>query len=115
MPGRGTSCASSSRMPTSTTCSAYPLARQGSIRCSAESFAVQVGRRTIVTVGFGDIVRATAFKRDEITTDLLCVAIAMADGRSVELHEEIDGFDEWMRRMEALDGFKRGWRGKVIH
>ncbi|HEY0131529.1 MAG TPA: hypothetical protein VGB57_08990, partial [Allosphingosinicella sp.] len=63
--------------------------------------------------GFDEILRATAFKRDEVTTDLLCVEIELGNGESIELNEDVIGFDEWLRRVDALPGVDPDWRGKV--
>lgn len=101
-------------MRTSTTCSEFPLARQGAISCSTESFAVEIGRRTVLVTGFDEVVRVTVFKRDEVTTDLLCLEIELANGETIEPNEDVGGFDEWLRRIESLHGVDPDWRGKVI-
>jgi hypothetical protein len=102
-------------MRTSTICSGCLLASSGSISCSTKSFAVEDSRRrTVFVAGFDEVVRATAFKRDELTTDLLCVEIEVANGRSIELHEDLGGFEEWLGRVDSLPGVDPDWRGKVI-
>jgi hypothetical protein len=90
------------------------LASRASISCSAESFLVENGRRVIFVAGFDEIVRVTAFKRDEVTTDLICMEIHLANGENIELHEDLDGFEEWMRHIESLPGITPDWRCKVI-
>lgn len=90
------------------------MARASSISCSDEGFAVATGGRTVLVARFDEIVRALSFKRDELVTDLVCVEIELADGRTIELHEEIAGFDGWVRRLEALPGAEADWRSRVI-
>jgi hypothetical protein len=86
-----------------------------SISCSAESFAVESNRRTTLVAAFDEIVRATAYKRDEITTDLLYVEIELANGESIALNEDMPGFNSWISRVETLPGVDAKWRAKVIH
>jgi hypothetical protein len=64
---------------------------------------------------FDAIVRAVAFKREEVTTDLLCVEVELANGESIVLHEELGGFEAWLGRIEALPGVDPSWRGRVLH
>lgn len=90
------------------------LARGCSISCLADSFVVEDKRRTLFVAGFDEIVRVTALKWDEITTDLLCVEIQLANGEGVELHEELVGFEAWLMRLDALPGVDPDWRSKVL-
>ena len=57
-----------------------------------------------VSVGLGEVMpwanvrRVTAFKRDELTTDLIC--LTFSDGEiSIEVHEEMSGWEELMREI----------------
>lgn len=63
---------------------------------------------------FADIVEIAAYKRDEITTDLICFDLKMSDGSVWTLHEEIAGSDEVLMALERLPGFFAGWRDKVV-
>ena len=75
-----------------------------------------------VEIAWDAITAVGAFKKDELTTDLVCVEIEFAepgtrheDGRGSVLliHEQMPGFDEVMRRMEGLPDFQANWRSAV--
>jgi hypothetical protein len=58
----------------------------------------------------------TAFKRDLLTTDLICVAIEFTDEagtQHIELHEELEGFGQLLLLLEKNSGFVSDWREKV--
>lgn len=59
---------------------------------------------TIKTVKF--------FKRDEITTDLICCDIE-ADDRSLFFHEEMSVWDPVLTHLKRLQGFDVNWFSKV--
>ncbi len=79
-----------------------------------ESFAVEVRQRTVLIASFDEVIRAIAFKKDEVTSDLLCVQIELADGQLIELNEDARGFEDWLRRVDGLPGADPDWRAKVI-
>lgn len=57
------------------------------------------------------------FKRDEITTDLICceVTVTGVEGTQTYLfHEDLPYFDELITQFETLDGFDMKWREKVV-
>ena len=65
------------------------------------------------TVSFNRVSTVAIYKRDEMTTDLICCDIVV--GEQVRtVHEEIPGFNTLMLRFEALPGFDRKWREKVV-
>jgi len=70
-----------------------------------------------IDVGLDQIVRIEAYKRDELTTDLICMDIWF-DPRTADsvffMHEEIPGFDDVVARLEDLPGFDKLWWGKLI-
>jgi hypothetical protein len=58
-------------------------------------------------ISWSKIERVTAFKRDLITTDCICLLFALADGRCVELNEEMKGWPELVESMtNCLPGCK---------
>ena len=48
-----------------------------------------------------DVVRARAFKRDQLTTDLICVAFGLRDGSEILVHEELPGFEQFLVAAEV--------------
>ena len=56
-------------------------------------------QRPAVRVAWGDVTRVTAFKRDLFSVDLVCLAFDAADGRRVEVDEELPG---WVELLDAL-------------
>eukprot|EP01035_Chromulina_nebulosa_P000746 gene746-biopygen633 len=60
-----------------------------------------------------DIEKVTFFKRDELTTDLICCEIEAA-GQAWFFHEEALGWDALLEYLEQLPGFNSDWRKSVI-
>jgi hypothetical protein len=57
-----------------------------------------------------------AYKRDLITTDLICFDVVLEDGTLVEVNEEMDGFEHLLNSLERqLPSFDRTWPDKVVH
>lgn len=57
------------------------------------------------------------FKRDELTTDLICCEITINTERSSVIcfvHEESDEWERILLEMEQLKGFDKSWPEKVI-
>jgi len=54
-----------------------------------------------------------AFKRDELTTDLICLEIWVSDG-SLLLHEEMEGFASFRAAMEETLAISPDWFGEVM-
>ncbi|MEL7682821.1 hypothetical protein AAG594_00640 [Citromicrobium bathyomarinum] len=54
----------------------------------------------------------TFFKRDELTTDLICCEIN-ANGQTHLYHEEWEGWEDLIADLEGIDGFRRDWFSKV--
>ena len=60
----------------------------------------------------GKIDNVTFYKRDEVTTDLICCDVEAGD--SVwSFHEELDGWDLLLAHLERLPGFRRDWFSAV--
>jgi hypothetical protein len=64
------------------------------------------------TLDLGRIERVTFFKRDEITTDIICCEVEI-DGQVWFAHEEADGWDMLLRHLEKLPGFRSDWYAAV--
>ena len=56
--------------------------------------------------------RVTFFKRDEITTDLICCDIDVG-GQTWFFHEEAAGWDDLIRQLETLPDFRSDWFAAV--
>ncbi len=67
-----------------------------SLREEAKADAPPIG-----TWSWSSIVEVRAFKRDLLAVDLICLLFSMADGSSVELNEEMAGFDPLVAAMPA--------------
>jgi hypothetical protein len=60
-----------------------------------------------------DIHKVTFYKRDELTTDLICCDVE-ADGRTWFFHEEAEGWRDFVRYLEQLPGFRGDWYEAVV-
>lgn len=70
------------------------------------------------TVAWDSIESATAFKRELFAYDLICVAIEIESGMSVEIDEQMEGWQEFCEGLEAYlpKSLARGeWLNKVMH
>jgi len=87
------------------------------IRISGSTICILRPHAAPIAIEPSRIVRIALFKRDEMTTDLICCEItAKADvgnDYSIVVHEDMDGFETMMATLAALDGFDRGWFEKV--
>lgn len=59
-----------------------------------------------------DIGKVTFYKRDEITTDLICCNVALGD-EVWTFNEELVGWDLLIGHLEKLPGFHCGWFADV--
>lgn len=57
--------------------------------------------------------KVTFYKRDEITTDLICCDVEV-DGATWFFHEEADGWDLLIKHLEQLPDFRSEWQPKVV-
>lgn len=72
--------------------------RIGSIRADEDAIVItQNDRKTVIA--WSSIKRLVAYKIDEVTTDLICMAIETTDGKFA-IHEEMIG---WRTFIEAID------------
>ena len=69
----------------------------------------------IAQISWQEIEEVTAFKRDLITTDLICIEIRTHDDRVMEFNEEVAGFEPCLEEMQRnLHGFDTRWHEKVV-
>lgn len=61
----------------------------------------------------GQIDSVTFYKRDEVTTDLICCDVEVA-GECWSFHEEMEGWDLLTKHLEQLPGFRRDWYAAVV-
>lgn len=55
-----------------------------------------------------EIEAVTFYKRDEVTTDLICCEVTVA-GRTLFFNEDSDGWDALIRHLQQLPGFRADW------
>jgi hypothetical protein len=67
------------------------------------------GTRTVL---WSSIIEIAGFKRDRVTTDLICLAIKFWDKaeRVVEINEDMDGFDRAIAALGQEGYLKADWR-----
>jgi hypothetical protein len=61
-----------------------------------------------------DIERATFYKRDLITVDLVCCDL-LVRGAIHTFHEDMPDWSDLLRRLEQLPGFRTDWPMAVVH
>jgi hypothetical protein len=54
----------------------------------------------------------TFYKRNEVTTDLICCDVQVA-GRDWSFHEDTEGWALLLRHLEQLPGFRADWHAAV--
>lgn len=54
----------------------------------------------------------TFYKRDEITTDLICCDVVVGE-KNLFFHEEAEGWGQLIERLEQLPGFRSDWHSAV--
>lgn len=69
----------------------------------------------VMEIEIDSISKIVAFKRDLLTEDQLCWILILKDGTSIELNEDMNGFDEFVETIsKKLKGFDKNWRHDVI-
>jgi hypothetical protein len=64
-----------------------------------------------------DVSKVVAYKRDELTTDLICFDVITDAGSDIEtwtFHEEQPEFEKVVGELAALPGFLDEWRERVV-
>jgi hypothetical protein len=66
----------------------------------------------LAQVPLKEIGKVTFYKRDELTTDLICFDVLVGD-EVWTFHEELDGWDLLIDHLEGLPGFRGDWFAAV--
>lgn len=75
----------------------------------AESFLnVRITPAILAQVPLADVRAVTFYKRDELTTDLICCDVEVA-GHVWTFHEELVGWPDLIAHLLALPGFRADW------
>jgi hypothetical protein len=72
----------------------------------------EIDAETLGQLPISEIDTVTFYKRDEITTDLICCDIAMA-GAVRTFHEELGGWELLLQHLYKLPGFRTDWYAAV--
>ncbi|MFC0203384.1 hypothetical protein [Novosphingobium soli] len=70
-------------------------------------------RRTSHKVAWREIEAVTAFKRDDLIVDRLCLLVQHA-GSIIELDEDMAGFEKWLAMLESRLSLNDEWRAAVL-
>jgi hypothetical protein len=78
--------------------------REG-LRCSGS-------REGVFTINWGNILEIEGFKRDRVTTDLICLAIRYYEGggKTVEINEDMEDFDDAVTGLERQEFLGSNWQ-----
>src|SRR4030095_7641690 len=68
---------------------------------------------TLVRLPSAEIESVTFYKRDEITTDLICCDVK-AGGQIWSFDEETEGWDLLLEHLEHLPRFPRDWYASIV-
>jgi len=74
----------------------------------------QVDQHVIDQLPRAQIERVTFYKRDELTTDLICCDVVIC-GQSWFFHEELPGWQLLLEHLGQLPGFRADWYATVVH
>ena len=66
----------------------------------------------LITRPLSDIERVRFYKRDDITTDLICCEVKLHD-EIWTFHEDLAGWQALVEHLAALPGFRRDWFAAV--
>jgi hypothetical protein len=83
-----------------------------------QGFAVVDDQGRAAKWPWANVIRAEVSKRDLLTTDLVCLSLELAGGSSVEVHEELEGWQSFVASLpENLPGFPviEHWFSTVTH
>ena len=75
-----------------------PPPKQSDFVLSLDAAGITVARKPLPSppvhsIAWSEIVRVVAFKRDWLTVDCICLAIATTDGTTTEVNEEMEGWE----------------------
>lgn len=89
----------------------------GRISVDDQSFSVYDKGKFICRIDFDDVTRMEAYKRDELTTDLICFDVTTGSGTKIAtwfIHEELAGWQDLVPRLEQLPGFRGDWYAAIV-
>ena len=66
----------------------------------------------LVQLPLAAIDAVTFYKRDELTSDLICCDVTVGE-RVWTFHEELSGWDELLGHLKGLPGFRADWFERV--
>lgn len=72
----------------------------------------------VAAIRLSQITRISAYKLDEVTTDLVCLDIVYSQGGQElmrTIHEDLAGFDALVSRLANLPGITPDWQEAVMH
>jgi hypothetical protein len=90
--------------------------RPVNIRVDGDTFAIAGLDQPCQPVALDEIQEVTFYKRDELTTDLICCDVVVNTPQGSQtwfLHEELAGWNDFLKLLERLPGFDREWFQKV--
>ena len=71
-----------------------------------------INAELLLLISLPDIRRVAFYKRDELTTDLICCEVEVG-GEVWVFHEEMTGWNLLLRHLERLPGFQTDWYARV--
>ena len=75
------------------------------------------GAKVLGGARWDDVQHVRAFKRDELTSDLVCVELRVAKDSYLLVHEEMPGWDEFLEVAEVALPYmrpRREWEPHVV-
>ena len=64
-------------------------------------------------IALDKVTKVQLYKRDQVTTDLICCELTLDGGGALFLHEDMYGWDDQLGRLATLPGFDADWFMKV--
>ena len=68
----------------------------------------------LATLPLPKVDAVTFYKRDQLTTDLICCDVEI-EGRVWTFHEEASGWNDVITHLSALPGFRVDWYSAVVN
>jgi hypothetical protein len=72
----------------------------------------RIDANLLAQLPLSEVEQVTFYKRDEITTDLICCEVVVA-GKTWNFHEELAGWDLLIGHLQRLPGFCGDWLAAV--
>jgi hypothetical protein len=91
--------------------------REGSLADSwvrGDDALVSITPDILAQLRLSDMDAVVFYKRDEITTDLICCDVEAA-GRVWTFHEEAAGWKDLIAHLASLPGFRTDWYAEVVN